>query len=84
MCDCEFQHSPSIHVQSKFSCEMLDFWGWKSFGEGVSDHVIGGTEYKSDFAIINYPVDEIEMDVNMLCAYVVLEILGEHNGRLVV
>ena len=52
MCDCGFQHSTSIHVQSKFSCEMLDFWGWESFGEDISDHVIGGTEYKLDFAII--------------------------------
>ena len=51
---------------------MLDLWGWEHFGEGVSDHVVGGAENKVNLAIVNYPADEVKVYVDMFGAHVIL------------
>ena len=61
---------------------MLDFQGGERLGEGVSNHVICRAEYQSNFAVVDYPVDEVE--TNMFCACMILMVFGKCDGRLVV
>ena len=56
---------------------MFDFWRGEHLGEGVGDHVICRAEYELNFAIINYPPDEVKMDVYMLGVCMILVVLGE-------
>ena len=63
---------------------MLDLWRREHFGKGISDHVISGAVDKVNLAIINDPVDEVEVDINVLGAGVVLMVFGEHDCGLII
>ena len=63
---------------------MFDFRQGEHLGEGVGNHVVCRAEYESNFAIVDYPADEMEMNVDMLGAHMILMVLGERNSGLVV
>ena len=63
---------------------MLDFRGGERLGEGVGDHVVCRAEYELNFAVVDYPAYEMEMDVDVLGARMILMVLGERDGGLVV
>ena len=71
-------------MESKFSGEVLDFWRGKGLGEHIANHVIGRAVDKAQFAIIDNPVDKMEVYVNVLGAGMILMILQECNHRLIV
>ena len=39
---------------------MLDFRRWEAFGKWVSSHVIHGAVNKLEFAVLDYPMNEVE------------------------
>ena len=63
---------------------MFDFRGGESLGESVGNHIIGRAIYEANFAVVDYPADEVETYVNMFGAGVILVVLGEGYCRLVV
>ena len=63
---------------------MLDLSGWEGFRERVSNHVIGRAVNKSNRAVFNDVLDEMEVDVDVLGMCMVLMILCECDGGLVV
>ena len=66
-------------MESEFCSEVLDFGGRKGLSKCIDNHVISGAVDKSMFAIINDPADEVEANVNVLAAGMVLVVLGEQD-----
>jgi hypothetical protein len=65
-------------------CEVLGLNAWKCLHEDIGSHVIGGTIVQDDVAFFNHKVDEMIMNIDMLCASVKASILSECDGTLVV
>ena len=75
-----FQHSPSNCNKPELCSEVLHLRRGERLGEDVGDHVLGRAIDKPDRAIFNDSANEVESDVNVLAAHVVLMILREHNS----
>ena len=71
-------------MQSEFGHEVFDFRQGKRLGEGVGDHVFCRAEYESNFAVVDYPTEEVKMNVDVFHARVVLMVFSECNGGLIV
>ena len=63
---------------------MFDFRRWESLCESVGDHVVCGTKNESNFAVVDYPAYEMETDVDVLGARVILMVFSECDGGLIV
>jgi len=59
---------------------VLDFCRRKGFSKGIHDHVICGTVDESKGTLFDDPANEVEMNVDVLCACMVLMILTECDG----
>lgn len=67
-------------MESKFCSKVLDFKGEEHLSESVSDYIGHGAINKSNLAIVNYPTNEVELNIDMLgeCNYGL--IIGEKHG----
>ena len=70
-----FQHSSSIHSESKCVCEMLDFCRQKGFCKCICYHFFSRAVDKSYFAVFNNPSYEVEMNVDVLGSCMLLMFL---------
>jgi len=59
---------------------VLDLSRWKGFGEHVGNHVIGRAVDKSDRAVLDNIVNEVESDVDVFGMSVILMVFCECNG----
>ena len=71
-------------METELSSKVFDFWRGKSLSEGIGNHFTGRIVDESNLAVIDHPVNEVEVHINMLGVCMVLVILHEHNCRLVV
>ena len=78
------QHTPSSLEQAESDGEMLDLRRGKGFCEDVRDHVLGRAIHEAYLLVFDDPADEMEADVDVLRARVVLVVPRERDGRLVV
>jgi len=78
------QHSPSLHTQSKGCSKVLHLGRGQCLGGGVGHHVVHWTINKPDGALLNDPANPVVLHVDVLCAWVVLVVTHECNGRLIV
>ena len=74
------QHSPSNHAQPELDCKMFEFHEQQCFSKSISYHVVHGAVHKVQDSLLDDPVDETKMDVNVFCASMVLVVLSQHNG----
>ena len=63
---------------------MLDLWRRECLGKSIGNHNICWAVDKSYFAVVNDPVDEVKVDVDVLGVGMVLVVFGEHDHRLIV
>ncbi len=63
---------------------MLHLRRGERLGEDVGDHVLGRAIDEPDGSVFDNPANEMESDVDVFAARVILVILRERNGRLVV
>ena len=79
-----FPHSPSNRCEAKCAHEMLCLRTRKGFSEDVGCHLLGRTINQLDRASLDDVTNEMIMDINVLCAGMVMSIFRECNGRLTV
>ena len=79
-----FQHSPSSWEESELGGEVLDLCRGQHFGERVGEHLIGWAINDLEGTLFDDPADEVESDVNMFGAGMVLVVFGKFDSRLVV
>jgi hypothetical protein len=63
---------------------MFDFHGNQSFRKDVGYHFFSRTVNKPYFTIFNDPLNEMETDVDVFCASMVLVFLSKGNSGLIV
>ena len=63
---------------------MLGLRGWEGLGKGVRNHVFSRAVDQTKSAVFNDPSYEVEADVDVLGAGMVLVVLSERDSRLVV
>jgi hypothetical protein len=63
---------------------MLGFGRWKGLSECVRHHIVCRAIDELELAISDYPVDEMESDIDVLRSGVILVVLGKCDGRLIV
>ena len=56
----------------------------QGLGEGIGDHVVSWAIDNVQGALLNDPLDEVVPHINVLCAHMILVIMGEHNSCLVI
>ena len=71
-------------METELNSKMFDFRRGKSLSEGISNHFTGRIVDEPNLAVINDPVNKVEVHINVLGVCMVLVILHEHNCRLVV
>jgi hypothetical protein len=75
-----FQHSPSSWRESELGCKVLDFCRREGFSEGIRNHVVRGTVDELKGTLLNDPANEVETNVDVFGASMVLMVLTECNG----
>ena len=63
---------------------MFDLRGGQCFGERVGEHLISWAINDLEGTLFDNPADEVELDVNVFSACVVLVVFGKFNSGLVV
>ena len=71
-------------MEPECNSRVFDFWGRDCLGECVGNHVVCRAINELDFAIVNYPANEMEMHVNMFGVGVILVVFGEGNHQLII
>jgi len=81
---CSSQYSPSNQYEPEGRRKVLHLRRGKGFHKCISYHFVGRAVDKSNFAFLNDPSDEVEMNVDVLRTCVILMLLGERDRRLIV
>ena len=63
---------------------MFDLGRWQRLGKQVGNHIVGGAKNELQFAIVDDPMNKMEMNVDVFCACMVLMVLGKCDSGLVV
>ncbi len=79
-----FQHSPSNCNEPKLSSKVLHLREGERLCEDVGDHILGRAIDEPNRAVFDDPANEMEVNVDVLAARMVLVVLRERNSRLVV
>jgi hypothetical protein len=77
-------HSPSNCGKAELTHKVFDFWRRKGLCKHVSHHVLGRVINKSNFVLLNNPMNEMVPDINVFCACMVLVDLCKCSCQLVV
>ncbi|KAJ2971440.1 hypothetical protein NUW54_g12505 [Trametes sanguinea] len=80
----ETQHAPSKRAQAEEKAQVVDARTRQSLREQVRRHVFGATMLENDLLVVHGFTDEVEVDVDMLRAWVEGVVLGERDGGAVV
>src|SRR6267142_3293521 len=79
-----FLHSPSNLLQSETNSKSLHLGRGQGFCENIGHHVLSRTVHEAHMALLDDPLDEVVLHIDVLHARVILVVLGESYGRLIV